>query len=128
MSIEPSTQSSAPNLKRAILGGSASLALFALARLAAGFLCPIGSYPYANLALFLGTPFLLISFVIPGASSLGLAAAMTINAVFWIMLGALLALMIRKPILATAAWLLVAGGLAGTAFALIILGMISSSP
>ena len=115
-------------VRRALIGGAVSLGLFVLARLLAACINPIGAYPFANLGLFLGTPFLLLSFIVPGSASLGIAGATAIYALSWFVVGALLGLMIRRPSLVAVAWLLVAGGLAAIAFAALMLGMMSSSP
>jgi hypothetical protein len=89
---------------------------------------PIDASPIANLLVFLGTPFLLVSFVVPGIASVGVAGATAINAIFWFLVGSILGLTIRRPFIAALAWLLLAGILAAIALAGLILGMISSSP
>ena len=70
-------------VRRALIGGAASLGLFVLARLLAASFYPIGAYPFANLIVFLGTPSLLLSFIVPGSASLGIAGATAISALGW---------------------------------------------
>lgn len=124
----PGRPNSSHRARRALIGAAASLGLFLLARLAATFFFPIDVSPLANQLVFLGTPFLLLSWMLPGLSSAGLAGATGINALVWVVLGALIGLRFRRPLVALAAWLLAAGGLAAIAFAGLVLGMMSSSP
>jgi hypothetical protein len=89
---------------------------------------PIGSYLFPNQILFMGTPYLALAFLVPGLSSLGIGAAYAINAAFWTVLGAAIALLIRRPLIAVGVWLLVALVGAGLVFVVLILGMMSGSP
>ena len=114
--------------KRPLLGAAASLVLFIMARLFAEKVYPLGSYPLANQVLFMGTPFLALSFFVHRSSALGLAAANAINAICWALLGAAVGHLVRKPLTALAVWLLVAGAGSALVFAGIIFGMMSGSP
>jgi hypothetical protein len=85
-------------------------------------------YPFHNQILFMGTPFLALAFSLPGFSNLSLGAANAVNAAFWATLGATIGLLVRKPLVGVAVWLLVAGVGAGLVFVAFILGMMSGSP
>lgn len=89
---------------------------------------PIGMHPFENQIVFMGTPFLVLAFTVPGASSLGMGAANIVNAAFWGLLGAAIALWVRRPLLAVGVWLLVAGIAAALATAPLMVGFISGSP
>ena len=130
MTDQPGTRQQDVSLrrKRALYGAATSLVVFLLARFLASRVYPIGLYPFANQILFMGTPFLALAFLLPGLSSLGLGAANAVNATFWALLGAAIALVIRRPLIAVAVWLLVAGVGSGLVFAGLILGMMSGSP
>jgi hypothetical protein len=130
MTRQPGTRppSFSERWRRPQYGAAASLGLFVLARLLANRVYPIGSYPFANQMLFMGTPFLALSFFVHGISSLGLAAANVINAICWAALGAAIGSLVRRPWIAVAVWLLVASGGAALVFAGLVLGMMSSSP
>jgi hypothetical protein len=114
--------------KRALYGAAASLALFVVARLIAGSLYPIDSYPLANQLYFMGAPFLGLTFFFRGISFLGLQGANVINAIFWVLLGGAVALLVRRPLAVVAVWLLVVGVGSALVFGGLVLGMMSSSP
>ena len=130
MTHEPETRQPihSEKWKRPLFGAAASLVLFMIARLFADRVYPMGSYPFANQVLFMGTPFLALSFFVPGISALGLPAANAINAICWGLLGAAVGHLIRKPLIALGVWLLVAGAGGALVFAGIIFGMMSGSP
>jgi hypothetical protein len=130
MTHEPETrqQTRYEKWKRPLFGAAASLVLFIIARLFADRLYPMGSYPLANQVLFMGTPFLALSFFVHGISALGLPAANVINAICWALLGATVGRLVRKPLIAVVVWLLVAGAGSALVFAGIIFGMMSGSP
>ena len=130
MTHEPETRQ--PNhserWKRPLFGAAASVFVFIIARLVVDGFYPIGSYPFANQVLFMGTPFLGLTFIVHGLSTLGLTAANAINATCWALLGAAVGLLVRKPLTAVVVWLLVASGGAALVFAGIIFAMMSGSP
>jgi hypothetical protein len=130
MANELATHSQNPTKKwrRALYGAVVSLIVYALARFLAALVLPLDSSPFANLVLFMGTPVLILMFLIPGISSLGLAGANIINGICWALLGAIIGLLIRRTWVAVGVWLLVVIVSAALAFAVLIAGMMSSSP
>lgn len=130
MTHEPETrqQTQYEKWQRPLYGATVSLVLFVIARFFADRVYPLGSYPLANQILFMGTPFLALTFFVQGISALGLPAANAINAICWILLGVAVGLLIRKPLIAVAVWLLVAGAGSALVFAGIVFGMMSGSP
>jgi hypothetical protein len=130
MSGESGTHKQNPSEKwrRSLYGAAASLLLFVFARVVADRVYPLGSYPFANQLCFMGTPFLTLTFLVPGISSLGLAAANAINGICWVLLGAAVGLLVRRLWIAIIVWLLVAGVGSVLVFAGLVYGMMSSSP
>jgi hypothetical protein len=114
--------------KRMLTGAASSLGVFILTRILAGAVYPLDKYPLPNQLLFLGTPYLAIGILFPAISVLGLAGAYIINAFCWIILGAAISGLVRKPLMAVAAWMGVAALGGGFIFACLILGMMSGSP
>jgi hypothetical protein len=114
--------------RRSLYGAAISLALFVFARSIADRVYPVGNYPLANQLFFMGTPFLALTLIVQGISSLGLPAASAINAVCWALLGAAIGLLVRRPLFAAAVWLLAAAAGWGLVFAALVFGMMSSSP
>jgi hypothetical protein len=125
MTDQPSARQQKPSFRwsRALYGGAASLVAFVLARLLASMVYPIGIYPFHNQILFMGTPYLALAFLLPGLPSLAVGAANAVNATFWAVLGAAVALLIRRPLIAVGVWLLVAVVGSGLVFVMLILGM-----
>lgn len=109
-------------------GAAASLVLFVSARLIAELVYPMGRYPFPNLLFFLGTPYLALTFLSHETSYIGPLAANAISAIFWVMLGVVLARFIRRVWLAVVVWLLVAVVLIAVLYIFIILAMMSGSP
>ena len=130
MTNEPKTRQPIRSEKwiRPLVGAAASVVVFTISRLVAGGFYPMGSYPFANQVLFMGTPFLALSFFVHGISALGLPAANAINAICWALLGAAVGLLFRKPLIATVAWVLVACAGSALILAGILFGMMSGSP
>jgi len=114
--------------RRALYGAAASLAVFVVARMIASRFYPIDSYPLANQLYFMGGPFLALTVFFRGITSLGLQGANVINAVVWVLLGGVIGLLVRRPLLAVAVWLLFLGVGSALVFAGLLLGMMSSSP
>ena len=123
MTYQPTTRP----WSRPLYGAAASLGVFVLARFLGSRVYPIGVNPFANQILFMGTPYLALAFLAPSLS-LGFGAANAINAAFWAGLGAALALLIRRPLIAVGVWLLVTVLGSGLVFVMLILGMMSGSP
>jgi hypothetical protein len=114
--------------KRMLAGSAISLAAFILARLVANESFPIGNYPVINQLISMGTPFLGLRILNPGISTFSMAGAYAIDAVCWTIIGAPISGLVRRPLLAIAAWLAVAALGAGLIFACLLWGMMSGSP
>jgi len=130
MANELNTHPQNPSKKwrRALYGAAVSLIVFVLARFLAELVFPLDRSPFANLLLFMGTPFLILMSLIPDISSLGLAGANIINGICWALLGAIIGLLIRRTWVAVGVWLLVVVVSMALAFAVLVYSMSSSSP